>query len=202
MTPMPASVRRRRGPSACTTIPALLPVLMNHLHDSDSLAGDQVARAIGTIGDRSVSADLLNLLATAPAVERTRAALALGMLKSEEAVPGLAALLSTGDPQAQRVAAEALAAIGTPSAIAHARSAPGRPTDDVGAPRRDGRTGDGWPARRGAVGGSPARLERGGPRQRRGNARLAETSERRGRSGPIALGPESRGAGSGGLGFG
>ena len=58
-----------------------------------------------------MSADLLNLLVTAPAVERTRAVLALGLLKSEEAVPGLAALLSTGDPQAQRVAPEALAAM-------------------------------------------------------------------------------------------
>ena len=54
---------------------------------------------------------------TAPAAERTRAALALGMLKSAEAVPALAALLRTGDPQAQRVAAEALAAIGTPAAV-------------------------------------------------------------------------------------
>jgi HEAT repeat protein/photosystem II stability/assembly factor-like uncharacterized protein len=97
--------------------PALLPVLMNHLHDTDPLAGDQVARAIGMIGDRSANADLLNLLVTAPATERTRAALALGLLKSEEAIPGLAALLNTGDPQAQRVAAEALAAIGTPAAM-------------------------------------------------------------------------------------
>ncbi len=39
------------------------------------------------------------------------------MLKSAEAVPGLAALLSAGDPEAQRVAAEALAAIGTPAAM-------------------------------------------------------------------------------------
>ena len=39
-------------------------------------------------------------------------------MKSPEAVPGLVVLLTTGDPAAQRVAAEALAAIGTPSAIA------------------------------------------------------------------------------------
>ena len=170
---------------------------MNHLRDPDAFAGDQVARAIGTIGDRSVSADLLNLLVTAPAAERTRAALALGMLKSEEAVPGLAALLSTGDPQAQRVAAEALAAIGTPAAIG-----------TLVAPLADPQMTS---ARHAAMGGletagqpavalladGPARPERGGPRQRRGNARLAETSERRGGSGPIALRPESCGAGSG-----
>ena len=40
------------------------------------------------------------------------------MLKSPDAVPGLAVLLTGGDAGAQRVAAEALAAIGTPSAIA------------------------------------------------------------------------------------
>ena len=182
--------------------PALLPVLMNHLHDSDSLAGDQVARAIGMIGDRSASADLLNLLVTAPAVERTRAALALGLLKSEEAVPGLAALLSTGDPQAQRVAAEALAAIGTPSAM---RTLVAPLADLQMTSARHAAMGGletAGPLRRGAVGGSPARPERGGPRQRRRNARLAETSERRGRFGAIALGPEYRGAGSGCLGFG
>ena len=155
--PMPASVRRPRGPSACTHDPSLLPVLMNHLHDPDSLAGDQVARAIGTIGDRSVSADLLNLLVTAPAVERTRAALALGMLKSEEAVPGLAALLSTGDPQAQRVAAEALAAIGTPAAIGTLVAPLADPQMTSARHAAMGGLETAGPLRRGAVGDCPAR---------------------------------------------
>ena len=140
---------------------------MNHLRDPDAFAGDQVARAIGTIGDRSVSADLLNLLVTAPAVERTRAALALGMLKSEEAVPGLAALLNTGDPQAQRVAAEALAAIGTPSAMRTLVAPLADPQMTSARHAAMGGLETTRPARRGAVGGGPARPERGGPRQRR-----------------------------------
>ena len=103
--------------------PAALPALLQALADPDALAGQRIAEAIGrlgdqAIGDRSVSADLLNVLRSAPMVERTRAALALGLLRSPEAVPGLAALLSAGDPEAQRVAAEALAAIGTPAAMA------------------------------------------------------------------------------------
>jgi len=100
---------------------AALPGLMQALAalaDPDALAGQRIAEAIGRIGDRSVSADLLKMLVTAPAAERARAARALGVLKSAEAVPGLAALLDTGDPVAQRVAAEALAAIGTTAAMA------------------------------------------------------------------------------------
>ncbi len=108
--------------------PAALPDLMKALADPDALAGQRIAEAIGRIGDRaiidrsianrSVSAELINMLGSAPTVVRTRAALALGLLKSPQAVPGLAALLGADDPQAQRVAAEALAAIGTPAAMA------------------------------------------------------------------------------------
>lgn len=97
---------------------AALPGLMRALADPNALAGQRVAEAIGRMGDRSVSASLLKMLGSAPAVERARAALALGLLKSAEAVPGLAALLNAGDPEGQRVAAEALAAIGTPAAMA------------------------------------------------------------------------------------
>ena len=130
--------------------PAALPGLIQALADPDALAGQRAAEAIGRIGDRSVSADLLNSLGSTPAVERTRAALALGMLKSGEAVPGLAALLNAGDPEAQRVAAEALAAIGTPAAMA-ALTAPLADQAMTPARRGDGRAGEGRSCRRGVV---------------------------------------------------
>ena len=189
--------------------PAALPGLMQALADPDALAGQRIAEAIGRIGDRSVSADLLNVLRSAPAAERTRAALALGLLKSPEAVPGLAALLSAGDPEAQRVAAEALAAIGTPAAMA-ALMAP--LADPQMTSARHAAMGGLEMAGQSAVAPLVVALldgNAGGACQRCGNARLAAANRRswteggrRGRSGPIALGPGSHRAGPGGLGFG
>ena len=154
--------------------PAALPGLMQGLTDPDALAGQRIAEAIGRIGDRSVSADLLNVLAICAdsGARQGRAGAWHVEIRGGRAWAGCVA-------QRRRPGRPADGGRGVGGhryTCGHGRAhgATGRPTDDVGASRCDGRAGDGRPARRGAGGGSPARFERGGPRQRRGNARLAE----------------------------
>ena len=98
--------------------PALLPVLLVHLRDPDLFAGDQVAQAIGRLGDASAVPLLLPALSDTDETIRARAATALGLLRAEEAIPQLSTMRRLDGPLARRSAAEALAAIGTPAAIA------------------------------------------------------------------------------------
>ena len=98
--------------------PALLSTLMVHLNDPDLLAGDQVAQAIGRLGDASAVPLLLAALSDTDETIRARAATALGLLHAEEAIPQLSTMRRLDGPLARRSAAEALAAIGTPAAMA------------------------------------------------------------------------------------
>jgi HEAT repeat protein len=85
--------------------------------EPDILAGEQVAVALGRVGDRSVVPTLIEALNSGDEAVQSRAARALGLLNAAEAVPLLARTLEGGMPMAQRSAAEALAALGTPEAI-------------------------------------------------------------------------------------
>ena len=96
---------------------AVLPAMMQALADTDALTGQRAVDVTGRTDYRPAS-DLLWILESAPAAERIGAASALGLLKSEEAIPGLATLLNSDVPGARSTAARALAAIGTPEAIA------------------------------------------------------------------------------------
>jgi HEAT repeat protein len=89
---------------------------MVHLSDPDQLAGDQVAEAIGRLGDASAVPLLLAALSDTDETLRARAATALGLLRAEEAIPQLSTMRRLDGPLARRSAAEALAAIGTPAA--------------------------------------------------------------------------------------
>jgi HEAT repeat protein len=98
---------------------AALPVLLAHLRqESHVVAGDQLAWAIGQMGDQSAVQPLMETLGSGSEALQARAAYALGLLGAQEAVPLLAQTLSTGGAMAQRRAAEALGAVGTPEAIA------------------------------------------------------------------------------------
>ena len=97
---------------------SLLPVLMNHLRDPDLLTGDQVAQAIGRLGDPAAVPLLMPALSDSDEVIRARAATALGLLQVNAVVPQLGMMLQHDGPWGRRYAAEALAAIGTPEAIA------------------------------------------------------------------------------------
>ena len=102
---------------------AALRSLIDHLNDTDVLAGDAVAAAIGRLGDRSAVPALIDALHAAGEATRARAAYSLGALKANEAVPLLGQMLLADEPLAARRSAEALSAIGTPEALA-ALSAP------------------------------------------------------------------------------
>ena len=91
---------------------------MTHLRDADLLAGDQVAQAIGRLGDPAAMPLLMPALSDSDEVIRARAATAPWLLQTKEAIPQLDAMLQHDWPWARRYAAEALAAIGTPDAIA------------------------------------------------------------------------------------
>ena len=107
--------------------PALLSTLMVHLSDPDQLAGDQVAQAIGRLGDASAVPLLLSALSDADQTIRARAATALGLLHAEEAIPQLNTMRRLDGPLARRSAAEALAAIGTPAAMVASTRSTRRP---------------------------------------------------------------------------
>ncbi len=94
-----------------------LPALLDHLSDTDVLAGDAVAGAIGRLGDRSAVPALTAALNAAEEATRARAAYALGALKAGETVSQLSRMLLADGPMAARRAAEALAAIGTTEAL-------------------------------------------------------------------------------------
>jgi hypothetical protein len=98
--------------------PALLSTLMVHLDDPDLLAGDQVAQAVGRLDDAADVPLLLPALSDTDQTIRARAATALGLLRAEEAIPQLSTMRRLDGPLARRSAAEALAAIGTPAAMA------------------------------------------------------------------------------------
>ena len=69
---------------------------MVHLDDPDLLAGDQVAQAIGRLGDAAAVPLLLPALSDADQNVRARAATALGLLHAEEAIPQLSDHATTG----------------------------------------------------------------------------------------------------------
>jgi HEAT repeat protein len=96
------------------------PALLARLTDTDMLAGNVAAEALGRTGtgNRAVVPALLGLLASDEVDVRARAATALGLLKVEAATPQLGAMLVSDNSPARNRAAEALAAIGTREALA------------------------------------------------------------------------------------
>jgi len=104
--------------------PAAPPALLSALADAFEEVRAAAAEAIGHIGDRNVTGELMRLLGAEPARGRAGAALALGQLQVPEAVDALADRLR-GDPSVlvRRAAAEALGRLGGPSALAALREA-------------------------------------------------------------------------------
>lgn len=97
---------------------SLLPVLLMHQQDPDALAGAQVAQAIIRLGDAAPVPMLWPALSTADEALQAEAATAMTLRHAEETIPRLSTMLQNDAPGASRLAAEALAAIGTPAAMA------------------------------------------------------------------------------------
>ena len=110
------------------------------LTDTDMLAGNLAAEALGRTGNRTVVPDLLGLLAADNVDVRARAATALGLLKVEAAVPQLGTMLVADGSPARNRAAEALAAIGTREAL-EALARPLAEADNAGTASCDERAG-------------------------------------------------------------
>ncbi len=97
---------------------SLLPILLMHRHDPDPLAGAQVAQAITRLGDAAAVPMLMPALSAADEALQAEAATAMALRHAEETIPRLSIMLQNDAPGASRLAAETLAAMGTPAAMA------------------------------------------------------------------------------------
>jgi HEAT repeat protein len=97
--------------------PAVAPVLIDKLNDSDQAVGLYVAQALGEVSPASLLPELRSALHDRNPDVRWRAAMALGELHDGAATASLTVLLRDSEAMVQRNAAEALAKIGSDAAL-------------------------------------------------------------------------------------
>ena len=91
-------------------------LLNDAIDEADNLTARYAAKALGLIGDRSISSVLVELLTSEDKFVACEAALALGRLREVKAVPDLIAMLDQGNGNIRFAAAEALGQICDPIA--------------------------------------------------------------------------------------
>jgi serine/threonine protein kinase len=91
-------------------------LLNDAIDEADNLTARYAAKALGLIGDRSISSVLVELLASDDKFVACEAALALGRLREVKAVPDLMAMLDQSNGNIRFAAAEALGQICDPLA--------------------------------------------------------------------------------------
>jgi serine/threonine-protein kinase len=94
----------------------VIELLHSAMDEGDHLTARFAAKALGLIGDRSISSVLLELLGSDDTFVACEAALALGRLRESKAVPELIALLDHSSGNIRFAAAEALGQICDPTA--------------------------------------------------------------------------------------
>jgi len=91
-------------------------LLNDAIDEADNLTARYAAKALGLIGDRSISSVLVELLTSEDKFVACEAALALGRLREVKAVPDLVAMLDQSNGNIRFAAAEALGQICDPIA--------------------------------------------------------------------------------------